>query len=76
MSQYLARIDAFMEAVKARNGHEPEFLQAVEEVAEAVIAFIAENPKYDDSQILNRIVEWTKEGIVYEADQRHGEIVW
>ena len=57
MSQYLARIDAFMEAVKARNGHEPEFLQAVEEVAEAVIPFIAENPKYDDSQILNRIVE-------------------
>jgi glutamate dehydrogenase (NADP+) len=57
MSQYLARIDAFMEAVKARNGHEPEFLQAVEEVAEAVIPFIAENPKYDDAQILNRIVE-------------------
>jgi hypothetical protein len=26
-------------------------------------------------RILNRIVEWTKEGIVYEADQRHAEII-
>lgn len=46
-----------MESVKARNGHEPEFLQAVEEVAEAVIPFIEENPKYNKAEILNRIVE-------------------
>ena len=26
-------------------------------------------------RILNRIVEWTPEGIRYEADQRHAEII-
>ena len=31
------KIDAFLELVQERNGHEPEFLQAVKEVAETVI---------------------------------------
>ena len=26
-------------------------------------------------KILNRVVEWTEEGLVYEADQRHAEII-
>lgn len=52
-----ALVDAFMESVKARNGHEPEFLQAVEEVAESVIPFMEENPKYKQTKILERIVE-------------------
>ena len=29
----------------------------------------------DEVQILNRTLRWTKEGITYEADQRHAEIV-
>ena len=37
---YNAQISAFMEGVRARNPHEPEFLQAVQEVAESVIPFI------------------------------------
>jgi glutamate dehydrogenase (NADP+) len=57
MGQYQSQIDTFMESVKRRNGHEPEFLQAVEEVAEAVIPFIEDNPKYNNAEILNRIVE-------------------
>jgi glutamate dehydrogenase (NADP+) len=57
MSQYQAQIDAFMDKVKAKNGHEAEFLQAVQEVAEAVIPFIADNPKYERENILERIVE-------------------
>ena len=56
-SKYQAEIDAFMERVKAKNGHEPEFLQAVHEVAEAVIPVIEENPKYKAAKILDRIVE-------------------
>lgn len=52
-----AQVDSFMEAVKAKNGHEPEFLQAVEEVAETVIPFIQDNPKYNNAKILQRIVE-------------------
>jgi glutamate dehydrogenase (NADP+) len=51
------QVDSFMKAVQAKNGHEPEFLQAVEEVAETVIPFIQENSKYGDAKILERIVE-------------------
>ena len=55
--KYQAQIDAFMETVKASNGHETEFLQAVHEVAEAVVPVIEENPKYKDAKILERMVE-------------------
>ena len=56
-TKYQAEIDAFMEKVKASNGHEAEFLQAVHEVAEAVIPVIEETPKYKNAKILDRIVE-------------------
>ena len=56
-SKYQSSIDAFMESVKAKNSNETEFLQAVEEVAEAVIPIIEETPKYKNSKILDRIVE-------------------
>ncbi len=46
-----------MEEVRKRNANEPEFIQAVEEVAETVIPFIEKNPKYADAKILERIVE-------------------
>ena len=32
------KINDFLDKVKATNGHEPEFLQAVEEVAEIALA--------------------------------------
>lgn len=50
-------IDAFMDNVKAKNGHEPEFLQAVHEVAEAIIPFTEQHPKYKNAKILERIIE-------------------
>jgi glutamate dehydrogenase (NADP+) len=58
-TQYKAQIDAFMEKVRSRNSHEPEFLQAVQEVAETVIPFIEEhpNPKYKNHKVLERVVE-------------------
>ena len=46
-----------MDSVKAKNPNETEFLQAVHEVAETVIPFIADNKVYQDANILNRIVE-------------------
>lgn len=55
--KFQAEIDAFMEQVKVRNAFEPEFLQAVTEVAESVIPFIADKPKYQDAKILERMVE-------------------
>ena len=56
-NKYQAEIDAFLDLVKAKNGHETEFLQAVEEVAEAVIPFMENHPKYKEHKILERIVE-------------------
>ena len=35
-----AKIQAFIDSVKVRNGNEPEFIQAVTEVAETVIPFM------------------------------------
>jgi len=46
-----------MDYVEARNPNEPEFLQAVKEVAEAVIPFIENHPVYQSQKILERMVE-------------------
>jgi glutamate dehydrogenase (NADP+) len=51
------KIDAFLELVKERNGHEPEFLQAVQEVAETVIPYIVKHDIYHGKNILLRMVE-------------------
>jgi glutamate dehydrogenase (NADP+) len=55
--KYQSQIDAFMDKMKALHGHELEFLQAVHEVAEAVIPVIEETPKYKAAKILDRMVE-------------------
>ena len=52
-----SNIEAFLDLVKERNGHEPEFLQAVEEVAETVIPYIVEHDIYYGKNILLRMVE-------------------
>ena len=50
-------IQSFVEAVALRNPNEPEFMQAVHEVAETVIPFIEENKKYQNKMLLERMVE-------------------
>ncbi len=50
-------IQAFVDAVAKRNPNEPEFLQAVHEVAETVIPFIEQNPRYQGKMLLERMVE-------------------
>ena len=57
MSSYQHQIDAFMKVVKLKNSHEPEFIQAVLEVAETVIPYLEANPKYKSTKILERITE-------------------
>ncbi|MBU3011421.1 NADP-specific glutamate dehydrogenase [Polaribacter vadi] len=52
-----SKIDGFMKLVEQRNGHEPEFLQAVQEVAETVIPYIIDNDIYFGKNILLRMVE-------------------
>lgn len=56
-NKYQSQIDAFMAEIKVKNAGEPEFIQAVQEVAEAVIPYIEENPKYKTAKILQRIAE-------------------
>ncbi|MFW2368489.1 MAG: NADP-specific glutamate dehydrogenase [Desulforhopalus sp.] len=51
------RLDCFMTGLKRRNPGEPEFAQAVYEVALDVIPFIRENPIYEDHRILERLTE-------------------
>ena len=51
------KVHDFMNEVTAKNLNEKEFLQAVEEVAEAVIPFMEENPKYNNKLLLERMVE-------------------
>ena len=51
------KIEGFMDLVRKRNGHEPEFLQAVQEVAETVIPYIVQHDIYHGKNILLRMVE-------------------
>jgi len=50
-------INEFVQLVGAKNPNEPEFMQAVHEVAETVIPFIEDNPKYKKGNLLERMVE-------------------
>lgn len=52
-----AEVQKFLEEVKKRDGNEPEFLQAVEEVAETLIPYIESNEKYRGKKLLERMVE-------------------
>ncbi len=51
------QINEFMKMVAHRNANEPEFIQAVDEVAETVIPFMAKNKIYKKANILERLVE-------------------
>ncbi len=50
-------LEKFMSWVQLRNPAEKEFQQAVHEVAESIIPFINDNPKYRQSRILERMTE-------------------
>ena len=53
----IQKINDFVAEVAKTNPNEPEFLQAVHEVAEAVIPFIENNNKYNNKMLLERMVE-------------------
>ncbi len=50
-------IQKFVDSIAQKNPNEPEFMQAVQEVAETVIPFIEDNPKYQGKKLLERMVE-------------------
>jgi glutamate dehydrogenase (NADP+) len=72
-------IDCFMQGLIARNPGESEFHQAVHEVAETLIPFIADHQKYKDAYILERMTEpdrivifrvtWVDDAGNYHADR-------
>src|SRR5690606_25095765 len=59
MEQYNVeqKIQDFIADIEARNPNEPEFLQAVKEVAVTVIPFIAAHSQYDGKKLLERMAE-------------------
>ncbi|MGT2801240.1 NADP-specific glutamate dehydrogenase [Streptococcus henryi] len=50
-------VDSVFEKVKAQNGHEAEFLQAVEEVFDSLVPVFDKYPKYIEENLLERLVE-------------------
>lgn len=50
-------LDTFMAEVERKNPAQPEFIQAVREVAETIIDVVNENPAYLHGKILDRLAE-------------------
>ena len=51
------RLAAFMAGLERRNPGEAEFQQAVHEVAESLMPFLAAHPQYEEARILERLTE-------------------
>lgn len=49
--------DELFQAITARDQHQPEFHQAVQEVVQSLWEFLKENPKYAQQKILQRLTE-------------------
>ncbi len=47
----------FIENLAEKNGHEIEFLQAVEEVAEYILPVVEKNPRYQKAKVFERMCE-------------------
>ena len=56
-NNYENLVNEFMAKIIAKNPGEKEFHQAVREVAESLVPFIEENPKYKTAKILERMAE-------------------
>ncbi|MEN6448968.1 MAG: NADP-specific glutamate dehydrogenase [Thermoguttaceae bacterium] len=57
MSRVIDAVSAFMDHLVAKNPGQPEFIQAVHEVAESVMPLIEATPAYRKAKILERIAE-------------------
>lgn len=51
------QLEKLMSDVKLRNPGEPEFHQAVKEVAESIVPYINKHPQYREAKILERLCE-------------------
>ncbi len=57
MSIKNAYLLSVLDELKAKSAHEPEFLQAVEEVLESLEPVVEVDPRYEQQNIIGRIVE-------------------
>ncbi|MCE5268714.1 MAG: NADP-specific glutamate dehydrogenase [Planctomycetaceae bacterium] len=57
MSKVIDAVSAFMDQLVAKNPGQPEFIQAVHEVAESVMPIVESTPAYRKAKILERIAE-------------------
>lgn len=53
----IADLQSFMDMVSEKNPHQPEFTQAVREVAMSVMPYIQQHPQYQKAKIMERLVE-------------------
>lgn len=52
-----AYIDGVFEKLKLKNGHQPEFLQAAEEIFASLVPVFAKHPEYIEKNLLARVSE-------------------
>ena len=67
-------LDEFMSGVEKRNPGQPEFIQAVVEVAADVLPFVEQHPRYNELQILERMAEPERVvsfRVTWEDDEGH-----
>ena len=57
MPKYTPDLETFIEGVRKRNPGQDEFVQAVEDVAQDIIPFVADHSEYHKAEILRRIAE-------------------
>ena len=50
-------LNDFMSWVNSSNPNQPEFIQAVHEIAQHVVPYVNEHPEYSEARILERMVE-------------------
>lgn len=53
----LSTVDQFITKIQQRDPHQPEFMQAVQEVMNSLWPFLSENPHYANQALLERLVE-------------------
>jgi len=53
----MEKVNYFIEHVKRRDPHQPEFHQAIKEVLRSIAPFVDANPKYRKNGLIERIIE-------------------
>ena len=71
----MSNIEAIVKELTFKHSHEKEFIQAVTEVMESIVPFVNKNSKYNQQNILSRLVE-PERAIIFRVPwvDRNGKI--